>query len=75
MAIPGMDSWVLGGGLRSWANLRAASLESWEMGESNSRKRSSGTFCWSYVSPLLEGSWLWCYQLVAINDPSIDMNY
>ncbi|KAJ6299604.1 hypothetical protein OIU76_020555 [Salix suchowensis] len=77
MAIPGMDSRVLGG-LGSGTNLTAASLESHNLGRGRSSIPGSALQA-PYVDPMhlqyLRTPDYASTQLAAINDPSIDRNY
>ncbi|KAJ6315715.1 hypothetical protein OIU78_019060 [Salix suchowensis] len=77
MAIPGMDSRVLGG-LGSGTNLTAALLESHNLGRGRSSIAGSALQA-PYVDPMhlqyLRTPDYASTQLAAINDPSIDRNY
>ncbi|KAG5238246.1 pumilio [Salix suchowensis] len=78
MAIPGMDSRVLGGGLGSGANLTAASLESHNLGRVGSPMAGSALQA-PFVDPMylqyLRAPEYATTQLAAINDPSVDRSY
>ncbi|KAI5603438.1 hypothetical protein BDE02_01G219000 [Populus trichocarpa] len=78
MAIPGMDSRVLGSGLGSGTNLTAASLESYNLGRGGSPIAGSALQA-PFVDPMylqyLRTPDYAATQLSAINDPSLDRNY
>ncbi|KAH8499162.1 hypothetical protein H0E87_017903 [Populus deltoides] len=78
MAMPGMDSRVLGGGLGSGANLTAASLESHNLGRVGSPIAGSALQA-PFVDPVylqyLRTPEYATTQLAAINDPSVDRSY
>ncbi|XP_021640133.2 pumilio homolog 2 isoform X2 [Hevea brasiliensis] len=78
LAVPGMDSRVLGGGLGSGANLTAATSESHNLGRVGSPMAGS-TLQAPFVDPLylqyLRTPEYAAAQLAALNDPSVDRNY
>ncbi|XP_043815465.1 pumilio homolog 2 isoform X2 [Manihot esculenta] len=77
VAVSGMDSRVLGGGLGSGANITAAASESHNLGRVGS-PMAGGTLQAPFVDPLYL-QYLrtpeYAAHLAALNDPSIDRNY
>ncbi|XP_021642569.2 pumilio homolog 2 isoform X2 [Hevea brasiliensis] len=74
VAVPGMDSRVLGGGLGSGANLTAAASETLNFGRVGSPMVGSALQA-PFVDPLYLQYLRTPEYVAALNDPSIDRNY
>ncbi|WCJ20487.1 pumilio 2 [Euphorbia peplus] len=79
MAVPGMDSRMLGGGMGSGANLTANTTDTHNFGRMGSPMAGSAHQT-PYVDPLYlqymrSPDYAAAAQLAALNDPSVDRNY